>query len=499
VAFSFRNFALRLSHNLALFQGRGSFEAILFWLFLALLLWAPIPLGSDRPWAWWPLEIAVFAILAAWLVAWAIDAVKVPDVMRAAWPAWLALALWIVLQGLSFVPMPRGWVTFLSPEAARMQSLTDVLGTPRAFMTLSLDPHASEVSFLKTLAYAGVFLLALVLVNRRARILMLSRVLVYGAVVTSFYAVLAHLGNAHIDWFGYPLSYGDSASGTYVNRNHFAGYLEMMLALGIGLLIAGLSDRKADTWKKFMRLTIDWILSPKMILRLALCVLVIALTTTHSRMGNSAFFSSLLVAGGIGIVLSRHATRNTVILLASLIAIDLFIVGSWFGVEKLAQRLEQTTAGDVEEREDPAAYTIPLIRDYAIFGSGPGSFYVAFPRYRQEKVAGFYDNTHNDYAQFAAESGTPGLLLMGLFVTMSLGTALVAHWKRRDPLMRGISFACVMGVTSILIHSWVDFNLQIPANACLFMVLLALGWISLHHDRRSITSGELASIRRDEQ
>jgi hypothetical protein len=75
-----------------------------------------------------------------------------------------------------------------------------------------------------------------------------------------------------------------------------------------------------------------------MILRLALCVLVIALTTTHSRMGNSAFFSSLLIAGGIGIVLSRHATRNTVILLASLIAIDLFIVGSWFGVEKLAQR-----------------------------------------------------------------------------------------------------------------------------------------------------------------
>jgi hypothetical protein len=50
--------------------------------------------------------------------------------------------------------------------------------------------------------------------------------------------------------------------------------------------------------------------------------------------------------------------------------------------------------------------------------------------------------------------------------------------------MRGMSFACIMGVTSILIHSWVDFNLQIPANAALFMVLLALGWISLYLDRR---------------
>jgi O-antigen ligase len=478
---------------------RGNLEGILFWLLVALLVWVPIPLGSNHPWSWSLFEICVFAILAGWLLAWVFGSAVVPDVVRAALPAWLVLAAWTVLQCLSFVPMPRGWVEFLSPEAARMQSLTDVLGQPRECMTLSIDPHASEVSFLKTLAYSGVFFLTLALVNRRGRILMLARVLVYGALIMSIYAVLVHLGDARVDWFGRSMNYADSASGTYVNRNHFAGYLEMMLALGVGLLIAGLSDRKADTWKKFMRLTLDWVLSPKMILRLALCVLVIALTTTHSRMGNSAFFSSLLIAGSIGIVLSRHATRNTVILLTSLIAIDLFIVGSWFGVEKLAQRLEQTTAGEVHEREEPAAYTVPLIRDYAIFGSGPGTFYVAFPRYRQEKVDAYYDNTHNDYAQFAAESGIPGLLLSGLFAAMSLGAALTAQWKRRDPLMRGISFACVMGVTSLLIHSWVDFNLQIPANACLFMVLLALGWISLYHDRRAALANEPAGIRRDEE
>jgi hypothetical protein len=70
-----------------------------------------------------------------------------------------------------------------------------------------------------------------------------------------------------------------------------------------------------------------------------------------------------------------------------------------------------------------------------------------------------------------------------MVVASSLVAALRAQWVRRDPLMRGMSFACIMGVTAILIHSWVDFNLQIPANAVLFMVLLALGWISLHLDR----------------
>jgi O-antigen ligase len=233
-----------------------------------------------------------------------------------------------------------------------------------------------------------------------------------------------------------------------------------------------------------VRQTLDWILSSKMILRLSLCVIVIALTTTHSRMGNGAFFASLIIAGICGIALSRFATRNTVLLLASLVVIDLVIVGSWFGVEKLAKRVQETTMQDVQEREEPPEAAMKLIRDFPMFGAGPGSFYLAFPPYRTEKITAFFDHAHNDYVEFAAESGVPGLAILGLLVVLSVGAALRAQWERRDPLMRGMAFACIMGVTSILIHSWVDFNLQIPANAALFVVLCAFGWLSLHLDRR---------------
>jgi O-antigen ligase len=442
------------------------------------------------------LEVGVYALVALWLLAWGVGRVDAPDPLRRSWPAWILMAAWLALQALHVVPLSASWVAFLSPESARMHALAADLGVVQSTMTLSIDPEASRVSLLKSLAYAGVFFLTLALVTRRSRVLLLARVLVLAAGVNAVYAVSMHLGNVTENYLGTHISHGESASGTYVNRNHFAGYLEMSLALGIGLLIAGLSDRKADTWKKFLRHTLEWILSGKMVLRLGLCILVIALTTTHSRMGNTAFFSSLLVAGVIGIALSRHAPRNTVLLLASLIAIDLFIVGSWFGVEKLAQRLEQTTIGEVEVREEPAAYTMPMIRDYALFGSGPGTFYVTFPRYRPATVLNFYDETHNDYVQFAAESGLGGFALIGAFVLAALGAALLAQWRRRDPLMRGMSFACIMGVTSILIHSWVDFNLQIPANAALFMVLLALGWISLYHDRQPDSAP--AAIRRED-
>jgi putative inorganic carbon (HCO3(-)) transporter len=367
-----------------------------------------------------------------------------------------------------------------------MHSLSAAIGLPSGRMTISVDIHSSIQALLKSLCYTCVFVLTIVLLNTRSKLLNLARAMVYAAVAHSIYAVLMHLESAQGEFFGTLMNHADSASGTFSNRNHFAGYLEMNLAIGIGMLIAGLSDRSADTWKRFLSHLIEWVLSPKMLLRISLCILVIALTTTHSRMGNTAFFSSLLVAGVVGVLLSRHATRSTVLLLLSLIAIDLLIVGSWFGVEKLAKRIEATTIGDVEMREEPAAYTIDLIKDYLWLGSGPGTFYITFPRYRPETIPYFYDYAHNDYAQFAAESGLIGLGILGLIVTLTLSKALVAQWERRDPLMRGMSFACIMGTTAILIHSWVDFNLQIPSNAIYFIVLLAFGWIA-------------ANLRKDEQ
>jgi O-antigen ligase len=460
------------------------FERGLLATFVVLLVWLPLPLGSNRPWAWAVMEVATYTLMGLWIAGWAFGKVRVSDALARAWPAWAALAAWIVVETFHVIPLPPSLVSLVSPSSARIHALAADAGVQPGWITLSIDPHASRVSLLKTLAYTGVFFLVLALANKRSRVLLLAQVLVYAAVVQSVYAVLMHLSGAQHDWFGSRIRHIDVASGTYVNRNHLAGYLEISLAIGIGLLIAGLSDRSADTWKKFVRQTLDWILSPKMVLRLSLCVLVIALTTTHSRMGNAAFFASLTVAGIVGIALSRLATRNTVLLLASLVVIDLVVVGSWFGVEKLAQRVQETTIQDVQQREEPPEAALNLIRDYPLFGAGPGSFYLAFPPYRTESIKSFFDHAHNDYVEIAAESGTLGLATIGMFVALSLGAALRAQWERRDPLMRGMSFACIMGVTSILIHSWVDFNLQIPANAALFMVLCALGWISLYHDRR---------------
>jgi len=466
-----------------------SAERALYASYVALLLWLPIPLGSNRPWAIAVLEIGSFVLAACWLALWANRGAPAGAVIARAWPAHLLMAGWLAYSALHLVPLPAGLIELLSPAAARAQRLTEALGHAPRFMTLSIDPHASQRALLASLAYVAIFYLALALFNSRARVLFAVRCIVYAAVAHAVYGILMHVGNVEGEFFGTFIKHGDSAKGTFVNRNHFAGYLEMTLAMGVGLLLVGISDRSAGSWKRFAVGLLDWVLSPRMVLRLSLCVLVIALTTTHSRMGNAAFFAALLVAGVIGITMSRRAARNTVVVLASLVAIDVFIVGSWFGVEKLARRLEETALVDIQGREEPAAHALAIVRDFPLFGAGPGSFYAAFQAYRPESITAFFDHAHNDYVQFAAESGLVGFALLALFVLASLATALRAQWQRGDPLMRGISFACIMGVTSILIHSWVDFNLQIPANAAYFMVLLALGWISLHHGRQPRPQG----------
>lgn len=476
------------------FENRAiQFDALIFWSWVVVLAWATVPLGSNRPWAWAVLEVLVFGLAAVWLVCFAFGKVSVTDPFRhARWFLGL-LVLWLLYQAVYIVPLPADWLAQLSPQAARLHGLAASLPVANSHLTLSVDPHAAWVSWLKSFMYVISFVMTLLVVTSRTRAKQLAFALVVWAFLLSLYGILAHLTNVSHHWLGTEINHGAQASATYANRNHFAGFLEMTLAIGIGLLIAGLRDARVQTWRQFVKHLLEWIFSPKMRLRLVLCVMVIALVTTRSRMGNTAFFASMLVAGIIGLALSRHATRGTVILLVSLIAIDLFIVGSWFGVEKLAQRIEKTTMSksaasgtqSVEERAEPAAYGLELIRDYPLFGAGPGSWYITFPKYRGPDVVSFYDYAHNDYVQFAAESGIIGLSLLGGIVAWSLAAALLAQYRRRDPLMRGLSFASIMGVTAILIHSSVDFNLQIPANALLFMVLLALAWIALYLDRRS--------------
>ena len=451
---------------------RPSANRGLFVCYLALLVWAPIPLGSNRPWAWAILELWVFALAIWWLLDFARGRTQLSGALKAARPALLCAALWLAYVWLQLLPLPPGLLQVLSPEAARWHAAA-VWPAPAGAAPLTLDQYGTLGGALKSAAYVAFFALSLALLDRPGRIAAAAYTLVISGFAQAMYGGLSSLSEA-----------GGVAHGSFVNRNHYAGYLVMCLSVGLGLLISNLTGEVSHSWKQFFRNVIDWILSPRMMLRLALVVMVIALVLTHSRMGNTSFFLSVLITGAIGLLLAKRASKSIVILIVSLIIIDIFIVGAYFGVQKVLDRIEQTTIDETEGRGEVASEALRLWKDYPVFGAGLGSFHVVFPRYPEQDLGALYTHAHNDYLQFACETGVVGVALLGLLVFMSFLAALRAQIVRHDPLMRAISFGAMMAIIALGMHSAVDFNLQIPANALTFMLLLAFAWISLYHRSR---------------
>jgi len=448
-------------------------DRIIYLGFLILIAWLPLPFGSNSPWAETIVEVWTFSLMFLWLIAFMRNKVRTTDVFKKATPVIGLFFIWLVWILLQITPLPPAWIASLSPAAFHHQSLVN----SAELMTLSLDPHATAAGWFKSLAYILIFILSLLLIHSRRRLRQLAYVVIYSGLFQAVYGSLMTLSGLGYGFFiQNPLAL-NVTTGTFINRNHLAGYLVMALSIGIGMMIASLDTESDYTVKQRLRYYLKLILSPKLRLRLYLAMMVVALVLTHSRMGNTSFFASLIIAGGLGLILSRHATRGTIVLLISLIAIDVFIVGAWFGLEKVVERIEETTLVK-ETRDEVDIYAYQQWKDYQWTGSGLGSFYSVFPKYSKEDVGGYYDHTHNDYLEFASDTGVIGVTLLGSIVAMSIYTALVAQYRRRDPLMRGISFAAIMSICAMLIHSTVDFNLQIPANAATFMLILSLAWIS---------------------
>ena len=344
----------------------------------------------------------------------------------------------------------------------------------------SLDPTRSAPQLIHGVALTGVFCLTLLLLRSRRRITILIYTLVISGLCQAVYGSLMTLSAVEYVLFLPKEHYRGLATGTFINRNHLAGYLELCLSVGIGFMIASLNDKSSQGWRDVSRRLLSGLLGVKARVRISLVIMVAALVMTHSRMGNTAFFASLSMTGVIALVLSRHASRATVTLLVSLIIIDLAVVGTFFGMEKVVNRIENTTLSTIR-RDEVNIYAVELLNDNLWTGTGAGSFYGVFPEYRQEDVGmTYFNHAHNDYMQFAVEFGLIGFMPLLLVVMTTFIVALRAQRQRRDSLMRGLSFSSMMAIIAFGIHSTVDFNLQIPANAATFMVLLALAWLSLY-------------------
>ncbi|MDA9286013.1 O-antigen polymerase, partial [Pseudomonadales bacterium] len=248
----------------------------LLYVFIAILVFLPLPFGSNRPMYWWTSQLALHLLTAAVLMMG-------------------CLSNRVRLQAIS--PWHLGlFGLFLA-----------IAGWPWLLDT-SLDRHATGSQWLKTVSLFEVFFLAMVLVDSRQDLKKLVTALVLAGTFQAVYGSLMTITGTEYIWNQPKTASGGVATGTFINRNHLAGYLEMSLALGLGLLIANLEDNRAVSWRQFFRRIVATLLGEKARTRVYLALMVIGLILSQSRMGNTAFFASMSISGLLGLFLFRNAS-----------------------------------------------------------------------------------------------------------------------------------------------------------------------------------------------
>jgi O-antigen ligase len=333
--------------------------------------------------------------------------------------------------------------------------------------------------------------------------------------------------------------HGGVATGTFVNRNHLANWLNMALAAGVGLMMGHLAVHAGRrSWRIRLRDWMELLLGGKARLRLVLVMLVIVLIATRSRMGNAAFLFALLAAASVYAVFAREHRRGLTLFVASVLAIDLLLIGAWVGVDRVVERIQQTpifeqaggqgaagsgsgglqgaagtgpgagqaapganaaaggpagtgastgdAAGDrAAAHRDPRAQQSvqdriePALDAVAIVRDHPwlgtgGGAFYLVYMAYQPNWEGFYNHAHNDYLEIASDTGLIGLALLVGLAAHALWVAVAVLRTRHHPALRAAAFASLMAIVAMALHATVDFSLHIPANALLFTVMTAL-------------------------
>ncbi len=424
----------------------------LFAALVGILMWAPLPIGSNRYWALWLLIGAVYLLAGFCLLQLARGRLVLSAGLRGSAFPLLMLILVQVWVGVQLLPGPFQ----------------------------SLDIWATTISWFEGLAYTVFFALVLLLVNSKERLRTVCYALVLGGAFQAAYGSFMTLSGLEYAFFYKKDTYIGLATGTFFARPHLAGFLVLCLAVGVGLLLADMEKHPAHNWREFQRRIVNTLLGPKLRLRLLLAVMVIGLVLTRSRMGNAAFFTGLVSMCFLALLLQQRLTRNALLLFGSLLLIDALILGNWFGFEKVVERIQQTNRA-TETRDDVGADAYIIFREHWISGTGAGSFYSQFPRYRSTEAGpGKWYHAHNDLIEFPSEYGVIGYTPMVLFVLSCSWACIIVQQRGKSRLQKAMGFSGSMAVVWLVMSSSVDFNMHIPATAVTFLAVMAMAWVALY-------------------
>jgi O-antigen ligase len=398
-------------------------KALLYGTF-GLLLFGPLAFGAVEPWSIFLLEAGSAALFLIWIVKQALEGeIK-------------------IRRNPLFLPMGVFGLLILSQLAFRQTAY----------------PHDTISLALLYFSYAVLCFLAgqTLIKGSQARTLTVVFSL-YGAALAGFALLQGVSSNGKLYWLRQPRM-GGWIYGPYVNHNHYAGLMEMLVPIPLVLALTRLASRRT-----------------RAVAGAAAAVMAGTIFLSGSRGGMLAIITEFIILSVL--LVKQKRSLRTAIGVGVFLALVMGLL-TWIGGAELSKRIATVTSSHSEITSDVRTFInrdgLKMFLKKPVLGWGLGTFPVVYPQFRSFYTNFFVNQAHNDYLQLLVETGLLGFATMLWFLWTLYSHAIrkLKNWP--GEISGAVALSCVLGLSGILVHSAVDFNLQIPANAALFYVLCTI-------------------------
>jgi len=395
-------------------------------------------------------------------------------------PATIAGIIFLIITLIQCLPIPLAMLKYCSPvRYAYLVPSGALLGVKNSWHSISYNSNESLIWWAYILSLLLFFQILREYCSSRHKLILIVRLMLAIAVIESLYGLIQILDPSVGVLWSDRYNHG-AARGTFINRNHFAGFIGMVWPLGLGYIF-GCNDFCQSTLHEYQtkhtlkNIFVSARFNRLIVYIILLTMMLLTLIFTRSRTGIVSMAVGIFTF--MGLVYSQKKKPFPVFLIwgGATMALLIFYssrIGLWPIAERFLKLADDTSR--ISMWKDGLA----LLKDHPL-GIGLNNFKQVFPVYRviSDSLTGRAIHLHNDYLQLLIESGWPGfLILVGGFLTFS-GSSF---YKLRTNKGMGadsetlLAIGALSGIISMAFHSFADFNLQIPANALYFVTLLAI-------------------------
>jgi O-antigen ligase len=317
-------------------------------------------------------------------------------------------------------------------------------------------PFYARVALLEMLACSLLFFLSCQAFRDRRELRTFAWFLMYFAFAVAVFGIAQNFTSDGKLYWVRPLTAGGNPYGPYVNRNHFAGLMELLAPLGLSLLL--FRGVRREQMPLVGLLTI---------------VPIAALFLSGSRGGIASF---LFEIGLLAVIVWNQRARKLQKAAVMAVLVTALIAAGWLGANRLVERFTQIHSGEVslERRWTMIVGTWHIFLDHPILGSGLGTLVDVYPRYETYYDGKIVDHAHDDYVELLAETGIAGGLCGLAFFWLLFREAWARIGAEQSSFSLGLHAGAITACAGMLMHSLVDFNLHIPANGLFYLLMASL-------------------------